>query len=243
MSGLIGGLAGRALSARHDVSALGRTDVDGFPTTVADIADLAAIRPAFQGVDTVIHMAASRGKQSFDVHLNANVIGTYNVLEAARETGVGRVVLASSGAVMSGYERDEPFKSMVRGDPDVQTGEMRPMITTDMPVRPGSLYSVTKVWGEAIGRVYAEQHGMSVICVRIGKVEVTDIPQDARSAAVWCSQRDVVQIIEGAVDAPDSVRFEIVFAVSDNPTNYRDYSDAARALGYRPEDSAAQHGF
>ena len=109
MSGLIGGLCGRHLSGRNVVTALGRQPVEGFSTTIANIADYDAIRPAFEGIDAVVHMAASRGNQPFEVHLQANVTGVYNVFEAARDAGVQRVVAASSGAVVAGYERDEPY--------------------------------------------------------------------------------------------------------------------------------------
>ena len=57
MSGLIGGLVGRKLAERHEVRALNRSAVEGYQTFRADIADLDAIRPAFEGVDTVINMA------------------------------------------------------------------------------------------------------------------------------------------------------------------------------------------
>lgn len=91
MSGLIGGLAARTLSGGYEVSGIGRTPVDGWPYTVADIADFDSMRPAFDGVNTVIHMAASRGNQPFDVHYRANVIGVsdnftrFRYLEHARE--------------------------------------------------------------------------------------------------------------------------------------------------------------
>ena len=243
MSGLIGGLAADALSARYDVHGIGRTPVEGHPYTVADISRFEEMRPAFEGVDVVIHMAASRGNQPFETHYQANITGTYNVLEAARQAGVRRVIMASSGAVIAGYEQDEPYRSMTGGDPDYTPPQPVPLITTAHPVRPRSFYCVTKLWTEALGQVYAEAHGMSVVCIRVSKVEVSDRPANPRNAAVWCSHRDIVQLIEKCVDAPDSVRFEVVFGVSDGPMNYRDWSRPHEVFGYTPQDNAGQFSF
>src|SRR5919197_1540202 len=88
MSGLIGGAVRRQLGARYELSALNRRAVDGVPCHQADIADLDAIQPAFKGVDAVVHLAASVGTRApFDEVLRANVVGTYNVFEAARRAG------------------------------------------------------------------------------------------------------------------------------------------------------------
>ncbi len=243
MSGLIGGLGAKHLSDDYEVTGIGRSPVDEFPYTVANIANLDEIKPAFEGVHTVVHMAASRGNQPFDVHYNANVIGTYNVLAAARQAGVKRVVMASTGAVIAGYEKDEPYRSLVSGDPDIERPEDLEMITVDHPPRPRGLYAVTKLWGEAIGLAHTESRELSVICIRVSKVEIEDVPLNARNASVWCSHADMMQMLKLCVEAPDSLRYGVFFAVSDNPLNYRDWSNAHELLGYTPRDSAAQHGF
>jgi NAD+ dependent glucose-6-phosphate dehydrogenase len=96
---------------------------------------------------------------------------------------------------------------------------------------------------ENLARMYSEQHGMSIICVRIGKVEVNDIPLNTRNAAVWCSHRDIIQMIDKAVHAPNDLKYAVVFACSDNPTRWRDIEHAKEILGFVPEDSSANHGF
>src|SRR5437667_9148293 len=101
MSGLIGGIMHRALGKKYDLVALNRRPVPGVRCHQADIADLSAIRPAFEGAETVLHLAAlARGTGTWEEILHHNVIGTYNVFEAAREAGVRRVVFASSGSVI-----------------------------------------------------------------------------------------------------------------------------------------------
>src|SRR2546426_4602514 len=99
MSGLIGGAVRRHLGARYELSALNRRAVDGVPCHRADIADLAAIEPAFKGVDAVVHLAASVGSSApLDELLRAHVIGAHKGFEAARPARVRRLGFASSGA-------------------------------------------------------------------------------------------------------------------------------------------------
>ena len=116
LSGLIGTALRAALGERHELRALNRRAVPGVVAFQADVADLVAIQPAFDGVDTVVHLAANaESGVPFEDTLRANVIGTYNVFEAARRARVRRVVFASSGATVSGYERDEPYRALVEG--------------------------------------------------------------------------------------------------------------------------------
>ena len=105
-------------------------------------------------------------------------------------------------------------------------------------MRPAGLYGVSKVWGEALARHYADAHGLSVICVRIGHVTAEDRPRAPRDFSVWCSQRDIVRMLELCLAAPDSVRFDVFFAVSNNRWSYRDLDHARRVLGFEPLDAA-----
>src|SRR6266446_3221995 len=99
MSGLIGGALRSHLAARYELRALNRRPVEGLPCHQADVADLEAIQPAFKGVDAVVHLAASVGMSApFDEILRANVVGTYNVLEASRRAGVGAAHPRDAGA-------------------------------------------------------------------------------------------------------------------------------------------------
>ncbi len=112
------------------------------------------------------------------------------------------------------------------------------MLTHETPVRPAGLYGVSKVWGEALARHYADDHGLSVICVRIGRVTAEDRPRAPRDFSVWCSQRDIARMLDLCLAAPDSVRFDVFFAVSNNRWSYRDLDHARRVLGFEPLDAA-----
>ena len=240
MSGLIGGAFRAACEGRYVLSALNRRPVPGVECHLADLGDLDAIAPAFTGVDTVVHLAAAAGDHQAPADiLRSNVIGTYNVFEAARRAGVARVVFASSGATVSGWEREPPLSDVVAGRYDA-VRSWSPL-TQDAPLRPSGLYGASKIWGEAIARHYADAHGMSMICLRIGRVHAEDRPMTARDFSVWCSQRDVVRMIVACVEAPASLRFDVFYVVSDNRWSYRDLGHARAVLGWTPLDRAEDH--
>lgn len=241
MSGLIGGIAGRRLAEKHEVRALNRRPVEGFETVQADITDMEAIRPAFLNIDTVVHMAAylDLGQMDSTENIRVSVWGTYNVFEAARQAGVKRIVFASSGATVNRYESDPEFQPMIQGR-YADIPDPRPMVTKESTLRPRDLYGCAKIWGEALGRKYSEMHGMSVLCIRFGRVTEEDVPVDARHAAVYLSHRDTAQIVEKCVEAPDDIRFDIFYGVSDNAGRFRDIEHAREIIGYMPQDGIGE---
>ena len=236
MSGLIGRALRTRLEGRYALSALNRSDVEGVRCHRADISDLAAIRPAFAGQDVVVHLAAHvEVPGTIENMIAYNVLGTYNVFEAAREAGVKRVVYASSGAAIAAWEKEEPYATLAKGV--APAGDAWPMLTHESPVRPNGLYGCSKVWGEALARHYTDTSDLSVICLRIGRVHGEDKPLGPRDQAVWCSQRDIASLLEACMAAPPSLKFDVVFGVSNNKLNYRDLEHTLEAVGWTPEDS------
>jgi nucleoside-diphosphate-sugar epimerase len=236
MSGLLGGLLRKQLEAvgGYELSALNRSLVEGVECFQSDVADLEAIRPAFEGKDVVLHLSGT-GDDDWGTLLHTNVIGTYNVYEAARLAGVKRVIYASSGNTIRGWDFVEPYKSLANGRyEDVPVSW--PMITHDM-VRPLGIYGATKVWGEALGRHFSDAYGMSILCVRIGAVRPEDHPREVRENTSYLSHRDVVQILEKCVEAPDDLMYDIFLATSNNKWGYRDLEHPKQVLGYVPQDS------
>ena len=238
MSGLIGGAVRKHLEGRYDLTALNRSQVHGVPTVQADISDFDEIRPAFEGQHAVVHLAASaRGGDPWEKVRDPNLIGVYNVLEAARQAGVSRVVLASSGSTISGWEQEYPYRALVNGDYE-KVRSPWPMITHETPVRPAGVYGATKVWGEALARHFVDSTELSIICLRIGLVNAVDRPTDSRQFSVWCSQRDISQMVENCIRAPDDLKFDIFYALSRNKWGYRDLSHAKEVVGFEPQDEA-----
>ena len=206
---------------------------------LADIAEFDAMRRALQGMDVVVHMAAEpRGDAPWESVLRNNVTGAYNMYEACRLNGVKRVVYASTVMVSWGYQYNEAYKPIAEGRyDDMPKGFQK--VTKEMATRPTDLYPASKVWGEALGRVYADVYGLSVICLRIGSVNDPDKPSDRPWVRdVWCSQRDIAQIVEKCVSAPDSVHFDIFYGISNNKYGFVDIEHARKVIGYKPQDSA-----
>ncbi len=239
MSGLIGQVCQRELGDLYTLSALNRRSLDGVPCLRADIADLDAIRPAFEGVDVVVHLAAmARGDATWEEVLPHNIVGTYNVLEAARTAEVQRVIVASSGAAVSNAEKEMPYQALVEGRYEEAKGWEKLDTTV---VRPSGLYGCSKLWSEALAHHYSDEWALSVICLRIGAVNREDRPTSIREFSVWCSQRDIAQMVRRCIDAPPSLKFASFYAVSDNKWAYRSLDNARSELGFEPQDRAEQH--
>ena len=191
---------------------------------VADLGDLNRMKQVCTGIDTVVHLAANPSPDAtWDSLLDANIIGTYHTLVAAKAAGCRRVIYASSIHAVSGYPADVQVK-------------------TSEPVNPGDLYGVTKCFGEALGRYMAEQEGLSVIALRIGAFQPLEAARSEGSLGMmdaFVSQRDLNQLIERCIDA-EGLRFAILHGLSDNRFKRLDISDARELVGYAPQDDLTQ---
>jgi nucleoside-diphosphate-sugar epimerase len=251
--GLVGNVAYRWLTAapdRYEVYGLVRrraasarlpdADLRPIPDArlrVADLTDFAAVQKAVSGMDVVVHLAATPDPSGpwESIHAN-NVMGSYHVFEACRLAGVARVVYASTVMVIFGYDSEEPYRSLLAGRFEaVPLPDLRP-IRPDQSTRPRELYAVSKVWGEGLAYMYARTHGLSCLALRIGWVLAADRVPARWGESVYCSQRDIAQIIERCVAAPASLRFGVFFGLSDNRYNLADISNARELLGYAPQD-------
>ena len=184
----------------------------------ADLTDLQAIREVMDGVDAVIHLGGIPNEDRYEHIRDVNIDGTYHVLEAARQAGVRRVAFASSIHTVGLYPRTP--------------------IGPDVPVRPDTHYGISKVYGEALGRMYAEKHGVEFVSVRICSFQQE--PQDARHLSTWLSPRDAAQLFARAVSAPSSALpdgFRIVAGISANTRRWMTDEGWAE-LGYAPQDDA-----
>jgi nucleoside-diphosphate-sugar epimerase len=205
---------------------------------LADMSNLEAVQNAVQGMDVVVHMAANPDPDApWEAILNSNMIGGYNAFEACRLEGVPRIVYASSIMATWGYQQDEPYKSIKEGRFEEVPEDFHIVKHTD-PVRPTEPYSASKVWGEALACTYADVHGLSCLCMRIGWVNAQDAPTDLSSGAFWCSQRDIVALAERCINAPDDLKFDIFYGLSESRYRWADIDHAAQVLGYVPKDKA-----
>jgi nucleoside-diphosphate-sugar epimerase len=241
MSGLIGGVVRRHLEGKYELSALNRRPVVGVACYQADIADLEAIQPAFEGKEVIVHLAAiAHGDAPWEEVLHHNIIGTYNVFEASRRAGVKRIVYASSGSTVAGYEREFPYNAIAHGHYE-KVPPSWPKLTHETPPWPVGLYGCSKLWGEALARHYSDTCSLSIICLRIGAVTREDRPTAPRHFSVWCSQRDIARMMEKCIEAPEGVKFDIFYAVSNNRWSYRDVEHARKVIGFEPQDRAEDY--
>lgn len=241
LSGLIGQALLPSLSSYSAVRSLNRSKVEGVESFQASILNYDEIRPAFDDVDVVIHLAAKAGERYSwnDLH-TTNIQGTFNVLAAAVDAGCKRVVFASSGATVSGYENVEPYKTLVSGIYDHAPSQWK-LIDHTWATRPSGKYGTTKVWGEAFSRHIADTSELSVFCVRIGYVNRDDRPGRPRDFAIWCSQRDIVSALIKSIEAESPNTLETFFVTSRNKWGYRDLAHAEQVVGFLPQDEAEAH--
>ncbi|WP_177154069.1 NAD(P)-dependent oxidoreductase [Streptomyces sp. 2131.1] len=184
-----------------------------------DLRDAAAVEAALAGADAVLHLGGLPDEAPLEDLLDANVLGTHHVLEAARRGAIPRVVLAGSNRVSGFYPVSH------------RTGPQE-------PVRPDGLYGVSKAAVEALGRLYADKFGVSVICLRIGSFE--EAPTESRHLATWLSPRDAVGFCRAALTAPLSTRFATAYAVSANTRRFWELPGESE-LDYTPVDNAETH--
>ena len=182
---------------------------------IADLADAAAVDAMVQGVDAIVHLGGYSVEGPFQPILQANIIGAYNLYEAARKQGVKRVVFASSNHVTGFYRQGET-------------------IDADHPARPDGIYGLSKAFGEDLSRFYFDRYGIETACLRIGSSYPE--PKDRRMLATWLSYGDLHRLVTACLTTP-VLGHTIIFGMSDNAVTWWD-NRRARHVGYVPQDSS-----
>lgn len=212
---------------RYELATFDRESDPNDPLSFAgDLQSVEALQRAMEGCAAVVHMAATSDDAPFvEQVLPNNIIGMYNVLEAARLARVQRLVFASSvQAIGSGMKWQ-----------DKSTG---PFTARMMPL-PGNSYGASKVWGEAMGRTYFDKHKLEFVAIRIGAFQPYDSPwlKEGRAKDIWLSPRDMFQLLWRAIETP-AVGYAIVHGTSRVPNERMSLREARELLGYEPEDNA-----
>lgn len=231
-----------------------------YPTTVANVGDYEAIRPAFDRVDAVIHLAVYPPgiiDENWDKIDEVNVQGTYNVLEACREAGVPTVIFASTNHTVGMYEEDN--------QPEIYGPDRDFVIDHTDPVRPDSYYGVSKLFGENLGRFYVEKkrdpdqfyairicslrreeydhpYGDAERAVHDGEVERDSKEYNQlvdRMKAMWFSRRDCAHMVNQMLQ-DRSVSFDVFYGLSGNSRRFHDIDYAKERIGYDPQDDGEE---
>lgn len=199
------------LSDREDMAPAAK----GEEVMRCDLADRGAVLELLDGVDAVAHFGGISVEGPFDPILQSNILGVYNLYEAARRHGVKRVVFASSNHVTGFYRQTD-------------------RIDADAPVRPDGNYGVSKAFGESLSRFYYDRYGIETVCLRIGSS--FPAPKDRRMLATYLSYADLVELVRRSLFAP-KVGHTIIFGMSDNSRAWWDNSKAAH-IGFTARDTA-----
>jgi uronate dehydrogenase len=214
-SGDVGTHLSRELAGKYTLRLSDRRPLEAENFVKADITKMADALEITRGVDAIVHLGGYSVEGPWQEILEANIVGCYNVFEAARRNGVKRILFPTSNHAVGFYRRDETIDHTVYPRPD-------------------SRYGVSKVFGEALGSLYADKYGMEVFMMRIGNVGPK--PLDKRRLSIWFSPRDLAQLVSIGIDKP-GIKFEIVYGISRNKRAWYDNSNAYR-LGYQPQDDS-----
>lgn len=240
-AGRIGRASVAELVARgYEVVGLDLVPTPGLPperSLVANLTDSNVLRRAATGADAIIHLAATpddahypRGEAPDDGDnfltelVPNNVVGPYRIMEAARVLNVPRVILASTGQVIDGH---------------LKAGNVP--VTTESPPRPRYLYACTKVFLEALGQVYAKEHGLDVLAVRLGWCPRPGQEEEFGASGfgpdVYLSPGDAGRFFAAAVEVPKLPPFAVVYATSRHVNRWLyDLRKTRELLGWEPQD-------
>ena len=198
------------------------TDIKPFPDalppgarfTQADLNDGPTILRLAEGCGTILHFGGVSVDRPFEEVLGPNLRGLYHIYEAARREQA-RVVFASSNHSIGFHERSETLDS-------------------DCAFLPDSFYGLSKAYGELMGRLYWNKHGVESVLVRIGSSFPE--PKDARMLATWFAYPDLVRLMLRCVRA-EAVEVAVIWGASANSRSFWGADDRAR-LGWAPSESA-----
>ena len=221
-SGKLGRMLARALSAHG--WRLRMTDIVPFPDpmpagatfTRADLEDGVMMLRLAEGCSTILHFGGVSTEHPFEDIIGPNIRGLFHIYEAARREKA-RVIFASSNHSIGFYERSDT-------------------ITPEDPFRPDGYYGLSKAYGELMGRLYWDKHGVESIFVRIGSAYPE--PIDARMLATWLSYDDLTRLMERCVLNKQETGCAVIWGASHNSRMTWWEKDARATLGWAPRDSA-----
>ena len=194
----------------------------------------------FRDVDTVVHLAADpKASQTWDRLVAPNMDSVINIFAASVQGGVKRVIYASSNHAMGAY-KDIPEPAL---------------LTTDLPQLPGThymgrdglkhnsvAYGGAKLFGERLGKCYADIHGLSVIAVRIGWTKPGDNEPPGQTEhepwfkQMWLSNRDYCQLMNCCIEADPAIGFAVINGMSNNAGMRWDLDHTRDLVGYEAQD-------
>ena len=234
-NGTIGRVLLDGLKSEYELTAFSRRKVD-FPTNIVNFDCPEEVMGKFEGLDAIIHLAADPSPLApWESVRRHNVEAMYQVVEECVRSNVKRLVFASTNHTMHGH-------TMLTSPETLDTTKSVRMKLSDTP-NPDSLYAVSKLFGENLGKLYSEKWGLEFISLRIGwmikqddPTVMRDTPSEDYMRAMFLSQRDCVQAHVKALEVKSN--FLIAYVVSNNGRRVFDLEETKINLGFDPKDDA-----
>ncbi|MBI2193752.1 MAG: NAD(P)-dependent oxidoreductase [Planctomycetes bacterium] len=229
-AGHLGGYLARQWAGRYDLRLTDVRPPDGVLAAPhefleLDIRKLEQMQSACGGIDTVVHLAADRSVSApfYDSLLERNVIGVYNVFQAAADQKCRRLVFASSVNAMRGWPKEV-------------------CVTPEMPPNPLNLYGACKAFGEILGRTFRHLHGLSCLCIRFGSITAHSPMQNPDQPAEWITLRDAAQLTERCVEV-EGIDYAVLHGFSRHRVCPFELEQTRKRVGYQPQDGTATPGY
>jgi uronate dehydrogenase len=183
-----------------------------------DLRDPTVVDRLLKDVDVLVHMAGTSVERPLPEIIENNLRALYEVYEGARRQGVRRVIFASSNHAFGMHSVNTKLR-----------------LNADF--RPDSFYGLSKVWGEAMARMYWDKHGIEGVSLRIG-IAKGQPPDDLRQLSIWIGNDDLTRLVMRAVEA-DGVGYAVVWGISANTRAYYDLAEG-NAIGYAPAQNSEE---
>ncbi len=197
-----------------DIASFG-PPLPGEEIVIGDVADAAFCDRVAAGAGALVHLGGRSTEDSWEVICRANIIGCFNMFDAARVAGIKRVVFASSNHAIGFHPSTQRLDNTVRQRPD-------------------SLYGLSKAFGEDLASLFVDKHGMEIASLRIGSSFPK--PADVRQLSTWLSYADLHRLIVACLEAP-KLGFAVMYGASKNARGWWDNSKQPE-IAWTPEDSA-----
>jgi NAD+ dependent glucose-6-phosphate dehydrogenase len=238
---LVEGLSDKYTFTLFDIREMPQSSSGGLKSLRVDLSRAEDVAGIFNGLDAIIHLAANPSPQApWENVLSNNIMATYNVYEEAHRAGVSKIVFASTNHVQHGYTMAESPSTE-----DLSYVKSKGLIKASDPPAPDSLYGVSKLFGEDLGRYYARLFGIQFVALRIGWAVPDVIPKNVIEGekslrdhflVMFVSRRDLVEAFDRALQVNTDCL--VAYAVGDNRTCVFDLTDTRESLGFNPRDNS-----
>ncbi len=199
-----------------DIADLGKAS-KGEEVVQCDLSVMNSVLNLVDGCDAIIHLGGISTENTFDNILNANIRGTYNIYEAARQKRVSRILFASSNHIIGFHNRET-------------------RLDANSSMRPDSMYGVSKGFGEILARYYYDKYGIETASIRIGSNFPK--PLNKRMLVTWLSSSDLTSLVK-SVFTTDWLGYAVIYGVSANKEQWWD-NHLTAYIGWIPQDSSEQ---